>query len=159
VYLAFQDLVIAEFKSRGAEPVPGVSEAFRVLRASGVGVVLCTGFDTRIAAEVIGLLEWRNLVDGVVTSDDVARGRPAPDLIYRAMRELGVASARAVVAVGDTVNDLEAAAAAGVGASIGVLTGAHDRSRLAAAPHTAILASAAEVPAWLARRGWMGALE
>jgi len=103
--------------------------------------------------------EWRGaskraVIEALVTADDVRRGRPAPDLILAAMRRVGVTALDAVVPVGDTVNDLKAAEAAGVGASLGVLTGAHDRERLAAVPHTAILPSAADVPRWLADREW-----
>jgi len=42
--------------------------------------------------------------------------------------------------VGDTVSDLEAGAAAGAGAVVGVLSGGHDEATLTAAPHTAIIA-------------------
>ena len=56
------------------------------------------------------------------------------------MARLGVADPAAVAVVGDTVSDLEAGAAAGAGAVVGVLSGAHDEATLAAAPHTAIIA-------------------
>ena len=69
----------------------------------------------------------------------MGRGRPAPDLILGAMARLGVEDPGAVVVVGDTVSDLEAGTAAGAGAVVGVLSGAHDEATLAAAPHTAIL--------------------
>jgi phosphoglycolate phosphatase-like HAD superfamily hydrolase len=55
------------------------------------------------------------------------------------MRRLGVEDPGAVVVVGDTVSDLEAGTAAGAGAVVGVLSGAHDEAMLGAAPHTAIL--------------------
>jgi len=45
---------------------------------------------------------------------------------------------------------------AGVGANLGVLSGAHARTRLEKAPHDAILASAAELPAWIERRNASG---
>ena len=68
------------------------------------------------------------------------RGRPAPDLILGAMDRLGVADPGAVAVVGDTVSDLEAGHAAGAGAVIGVLSGAHDEATLAAASPTAVIA-------------------
>ena len=46
----------------------------------------------------------------------------------------------AVVVVGDTVSDLEAGHAAGAGAVIGVLSGAHDQATLATASPTAVVA-------------------
>jgi phosphoglycolate phosphatase-like HAD superfamily hydrolase len=75
----------------------------------------------------------------VLSPADVGRGRPAPDLVLGAMERLGVGDPGAVAVAGDTVSDLEAGAAAGAGAVIGVLSGAHDRATLAAAPHTAII--------------------
>ena len=59
---------------------------------------------------------------------------------------------REVLCAGDTDNDLQAGARAGVGANVAVLSGAHDRARLEKAPHDAILASAAALPDWLERR-------
>jgi phosphoglycolate phosphatase-like HAD superfamily hydrolase len=44
-----------------------------------------------------------------------------------------------VAVVGDTVSDLASGTAAGAGAVIGVLSGAHDESTLAAVPHTALI--------------------
>ena len=55
------------------------------------------------------------------------------------MARLGVDDPRAVVVVGDTVSDLEAGHAAGAGAVVGVLSGAHDEATLAAASPTAII--------------------
>ena len=52
--------------------------------------------------------------------------------------------------VGDTVSDLEAGHAAGAGAVIGVLSGAHDEAALAAASPTAIIADVTGLLALLA---------
>lgn len=152
VYRTFQNLLIDAFMARGIRAIAGVEEAFASLRENQLQVVLATGFDSRVVDVVLEHLGWRKLVDGVVTADDVLRGRPEPDLIFAAMNRVGVTDGQAAVTVGDTVNDLRAAAAAGVGVSIGVLTGAHDRTQLEEVRHTAILPSAAEVPQWLGTR-------
>ena len=65
-------------------------------------------------------------------------------MIHRAMERTGVLDVRDVVAVGDTVNDLQAAEHAGV-RGIGVLTGKLGREELD--PHEAILESVADLPA------------
>jgi phosphoglycolate phosphatase-like HAD superfamily hydrolase len=52
-----------------------------------------------------------------------------------------------VGAVGDTVLDLQAGYNAGVALNVGVLSGAHARSKLAAEPHTHLIASVADLPA------------
>jgi phosphoglycolate phosphatase-like HAD superfamily hydrolase len=53
---------------------------------------------------------------------------------------------RDVVVVGDTANDLLSGFRAGAGAVVGVLTGAHDRALLCAAPHTHLVDDVTRVP-------------
>jgi phosphoglycolate phosphatase-like HAD superfamily hydrolase len=63
----------------------------------------------------------RDRFAGVVSSGDVKRSKPAPDLFAAACAEAGCRPADAVV-IGDTVWDMPAARAAGVRA-VAVLTG------------------------------------
>jgi phosphonatase-like hydrolase len=123
----------------GATEVPGALAVLRSLRARGVLVCLATGFAPSTRDALLDALGWRREVDLALSPVDVGRGRPAPDLVLGAMERLGVGDPDAVAVAGDTVSDLEAGTAAGAGAVIGVLTGAHDRATLAAAPHTAII--------------------
>jgi len=152
VYCSFQELLIASFAERGVKPIEGIEHAIAALRAAGVRVALTTGFDRKVAGGLLAQLGWNGKVDAVVCADEVAQGRPAPDMILRAMELTGVREPLEVLCAGDTDNDLQAGERAGVGANLGVLTGAHGRARLEAAQHDAILASAAELPAWLERR-------
>lgn len=156
VYRVFQELLVEAFKARGAEVIPGIEATFEQLRAQEIQIVLATGFDRPVMDVVIEQLGWESKVEAVVTSDDVLRGRPAPDLINAAMLRTRVSRTEEVVAVGDTVNDLRAAEAAGVGVSIGVLSGAHDRKKLSSVKHTVILKSASDVPRWLSERQQLG---
>jgi phosphoglycolate phosphatase len=71
----------------------------------------------------------------------VSRGRPAPDMIFVAMKLTMVEDLASVANVGDTVLDLESAERAGVKWNIGVLSGAHNRTALERAPHTQIIGS------------------
>ncbi|HXZ54093.1 MAG TPA: phosphonatase-like hydrolase [Burkholderiales bacterium] len=144
---AFRDHLARLYRGTVRE-IPGAAGVFRWLRARGVRVALNTGFDRETAQMLLDALGWsRGAVDAVVCGDDVARGRPAPDMILRSMQLTGAARADAVASVGDTVLDLQAAHSAGTGWNIGVLSGAHERSRLAAQPHTHLLGSVAELPA------------
>jgi phosphonatase-like hydrolase len=128
--------------------IPGASGVFRWLRARGILVALNTGFDRETAGMLLDALKWsRDTVDAIVCGDDVPRGRPAPDMILCCMRLTGVAGAGSVANVGDTVLDLQAAHNAGTRWNVGVLTGAHERTQMAAQPHTHLLASVAELPA------------
>jgi phosphonatase-like hydrolase len=127
--------------------VPGAAGVFRWLRARGIRVALNTGFDRETAKMLLEALGWsEGAVDAIVCGDDVAHGRPAPDMILRCMELAGVEAAASVASVGDTVLDLQAGHNAKVAWNIGVLTGAHERSLMAAQPHTHLLGSVAELP-------------
>jgi phosphonatase-like hydrolase len=120
-------------------PLAGALDVIRALRASGVKVCLTTGFAPSTRDALVAALGWAPEIDLALSPTDVGRGRPAPDMVLGAMARLGVTDPGAVVVVGDTVSDLEAGTAAGAGAVVGVLSGAHDEAQLEAAPHTAIL--------------------
>lgn len=148
---------VAGLRSRlvhGARPVVGTPALFDWLAGRGVAVVLTTGLDRETARRVVERVGWQKApIRAVLTGDDVEHGRPSPDLIHLAMRRTGVAEPRVVLNVGDTVSDLVSARAAGVGWSIGVLTGAHTPDQLGTEPHSALLAGVADLPRWLTEVG------
>jgi phosphonatase-like hydrolase len=133
--------------------VPGAGAVLRLLRRHGVQVCLTTGFAPSTRDAVLDALGWRDEVDLALSPADVGRGRPAPDMILAAMVRLGVDDPAAVAVVGDTASDLESGMAAGAGAVIGVLTGAHDFATLARMPHTALIADITALPAELEAGG------
>jgi phosphonatase-like hydrolase len=146
-YTAFLKHLTRRYAGEGVREIGGAGAVFRRLRASGIRVGLNTGFDREITTYLLAALGWEaGVVDGVVCGDDVAHGRPAPDLILALMRAVGLRDVQRVASVGDTILDLEAGARAGVGWNIGVLSGAHDRLALESAPHTHLLDSVADVP-------------
>ena len=114
-------------------------------------VCLTTGFAPLTRDAVLDALGWRTEIDLALSPVDVGRGRPAPDLVLGAMARLAVADPVSVAVVGDTVSDLEAGRAAGAGAVVGVLSGAHDEATLAAASPTAVIADVTELPGVLGR--------
>ncbi|HSG09472.1 MAG TPA: HAD family hydrolase [Longimicrobiales bacterium] len=153
VHRRFQEALRAAYRS-GAEAIPGADRVFEALHRGRVAVVLNTGLDRDTAELLVDSVGWSALgLRGLVTGDDVERGRPAPDLIHAAMRLAGIENPGEVVAIGDTTADLDAAAAAHVGWSVGVLTGAHARIRLESHPHSVILNTVDELPEWLAEVG------
>ena len=146
IYAEFRTNLSNAYRTGGVRPVPGAAEVISYLRANGVKVALTTGFDRDVATLLLSALGWTRLtIDVVVCGDDVANGRPAPDLILLAMKLTAVDDPARVANVGDTTLDLEAAARAGVRWNIGVLTGAHTREALERAPHTAIIQSIADL--------------
>jgi phosphonatase-like hydrolase len=147
VYEAFREELRARYAADGIRPIAGTLDTFGWLRTRRIRIALTTGFDRDIATMLLADLGWTNgVVDAVVCGEDVAYGRPAPDLIFRAMALTDTEHGRRVAAVGDTVQDLRAGARAGVRWNIGVLSGAHDQATLAAAPHTHLLGSVANLP-------------
>ena len=147
VYNSFREHLARLYNTGGVEPVEGAEATFRWLKRRGIRVALNTGFDREITNLLLSSLGWEGkVVDVVVCGDDVERGRPAPDLIFRAMEAAGVSDARQVMNVGDTVLDLQAGQNAGVRWNVGVLSGAHGLELLEQAPHTHLLASVAALP-------------
>ena len=132
--------------SDGGVPISGAEDAIRQLRAAGIKVVLTSGFDRRLIADVVAHCGWAELFDAIVYPDEVPAGRPAPYLIFQAMQKTLVHPVARVAAIGDTTLDLQAGANAGAGWVIGVLSGAHDLATLGRTPHTHLLSSIAEVP-------------
>ncbi|HEX7486284.1 MAG TPA: phosphonatase-like hydrolase [Vicinamibacterales bacterium] len=146
VYASFRAHLAQRYASEGVRAIPGAELALRALRERGVRVALNTGFDREITTLLLDALGWADgMVDAVVCGDDVARGRPAPYLIFRAMEATGTSSVHRVATVGDTTLDLLAGYHAGVSWNIGVLSGAHDRQALESVPHTHLLLSVAAV--------------
>ncbi|HEY9046897.1 MAG TPA: phosphonatase-like hydrolase [Ohtaekwangia sp.] len=125
----------------------GVSETFRKLKDSKLHVVVDTGFDRQITDPLLDRLGWKkaNLIDASVTSDEVKRGRPYPDMIFRAMELTGVKDVKRVAKVGDTTSDLQEGNAAGCALVIGVTTGAFSKEELAKEKHTHLIANLHEV--------------
>jgi phosphonatase-like hydrolase len=116
----------------------GVTETFRKLKSLGVKIAVNTGFDRLITDALLTRLGWQRnkLIDFSVTSDEVAHGRPFPDMIFQAMKCLDVAESSSVIKVGDTVSDLQEGHAAGCGVAVGVTSGAFSAQALKAEnPH------------------------
>jgi len=133
---------------RHLAPLPGAEETFAFLRARGVKIATDTGFDAEIGGLIMERLDWPGrLTDLAVFSSDVARGRPAPYMIYRAMERLDVRDVRRVMKVGDSPADVDEGSNAGCGEVIGVLSGAHTAATLGPCRHTRLLGSVADIPA------------
>lgn len=153
-YDTFRELLAERYRQRPPRPILGVPEALANLRAEGVRVALTTGFARDVAEPLLATLGWAiggDLIDAAVCVDEVAAGRPAPYLIFRAMERTGVVAVDRVLAAGDTIVDLQAATNAGVRAAVGVGTGKLSLDELSLHPHTHLLASAAELPGLVAR--------
>lgn len=149
IFSCFKETLLAMYRAAPIRPIPGAESTFEWLRDRGASVALTTGFDRELTQLLLARVGWTDTLDAVVCDDDVERGRPAPDLILKAMRRTKTQDAARVVAVGDTTADLHSAERAGVGYTVGVLSGAHTKEMLRKAPHDAIIASVADLPSVL----------
>jgi phosphoglycolate phosphatase len=145
----FRSILGDSYRKNPPVALPGVADALEQLRGRGIRIALTTGFDDDVARPLLDSLGWEvgedELLDALVTTSDVAAGRPSPYLIHRAMERTEVQDVRRVLAAGDTIVDLLAAHNAGV-IRVGVLTGQLTREQLAAHPHDYILDSVADLP-------------
>jgi phosphonatase-like hydrolase len=133
--------------SEQVRAVDGAEATFTWLRENGVRVALNTGFDREITDLLLDALRWKSgVVDAVACGDEVRRGRPAPQLIFRCMELTETLCVHEVAVAGDTMLDLQAGYNAGAGWNIGMLSGAHSREKLESQPHTHLLGSVAELP-------------
>ena len=149
-YSAFRRQLLAAYEHAPVTPVAGASALFERLKRGGRRIALNTGFDRQITEAILCHVDWsHDTFDAVICGDDVPVGRPAPYMIFRAIETTRVACVHEVMAVGDTVNDLWAGFNAGVRWNVGVLSGAHDRTKLQGAPHTAVLPSVATIESLL----------
>jgi len=130
----------------GGTPIEGAEDAIGRLRNAGIKVVLTSGFDRGLIADIVKHCGWGELFDAVVYPDEVPAGRPAPYLIFQAMQKTRVDAVARVAAIGDTILDLQAGTNAGAGWVIGVLSGAADAETLGRMPHTHLLSSIAALP-------------
>ncbi|MFN8300521.1 MAG: phosphonatase-like hydrolase [Chitinophagales bacterium] len=129
------------------KPKVNAEETFKRLRQNGIKVCLDTGFSRDITNTILQRLGWtKNVIDHSVTSDEVANGRPAPDMIFKAMKDLGITSVQNVAKVGDTVSDLQEGTAAGCRFVVGITTGAFNRSELQVEKHTHLIDDLAQLP-------------
>jgi len=133
-------------------PIPGAEDALILLRAMQLILATTTGFDRALTSAILTRLAWQPYFVASITSDDVSDGRPAPYMLFRAMEAAHVNETAQVMAVGDTPLDLQAANNGGMGAAIGVYSGAATEDRLRKEPNSGVLPSVAALPD-LIRRG------
>lgn len=127
----FHGRVFAAFE-RELEPVPGAVGVLEKLAADGVAYCVASSGSherIRVGHRKTGLDRWFD--DGrIFSSQDVGRGKPAPDLFLHAAERMGVAPGRCVV-IEDSPLGVQAAVAAGM--DVYGFTGMTPAARLASA--------------------------
>jgi HAD superfamily hydrolase (TIGR01509 family) len=90
--------------------LPGAVEAVR--RLGGLPLAVASSSPLQLVELVLELADVASTFRAIVSSDEVCRGKPAPDVYLLAARRLGVEPASSV-AVEDSSNGIRSAAAAG----------------------------------------------
>jgi len=108
IYKDFKNDVVDHYKNDfNIKPVSYAESVFYKLKERNVIICLDTGFDREILEIILNRLNWNNLVDYTVTSDEVENGRPSPDMIYYLMRYFGIDNPFNVGKVGDSISDIQ----------------------------------------------------
>lgn len=84
--------------SRGRlAPMPGLKQLIQRLKDDGIAVALATSAPETNVTHTLGELGLADVFPIVVRGDQVARGKPAPDVFLEAARQLNVPPARCLV--------------------------------------------------------------
>ena len=133
VMTAEKTVLIKKAFAESIRPLPGALELMRAVRAAGAGVAICSAGlreEIEIAGRAVGALE---LVDVLVSAEDVSRGKPDPEGYKLALRLLGrlrpsPTDPAAVYVVEDA--PAGAAAAKAVGCKVIAVTNSYNREAL-----------------------------
>lgn len=141
-YNTFRDLLEAHYENTDQHPTEGAVDTINWLRENGVKVALTTGFYRVVTDIILEKLGWdegldenyvsagNSFIDMSITSDEVAKGRPQPFMIQKAMKQFGITDPKKVVKVGDTPVDLAAGRNAKCLFSLAVTNGSHTEAEL-----------------------------
>jgi phosphoglycolate phosphatase len=148
--LTFERSLAAAADRTEPTAIPGAQEVLTGLAESGCRLCVMTNMPRRELTAMLRALGWRDLINVVLTADDVPRGCPSPDIALAAMLRVGVGDVREVAVVQPTAAGVECGRRAGARIVAGVLTGVHPAARLRSAGATHVIDSVADLPGVLA---------
>jgi phosphonatase-like hydrolase len=133
IHREFVQQMIDHYRSgTGIEPLPHVEDTFQALHRLGIQIGINTGFSINIAQAINHRLQWqeKGLIDYIIGSDEVEKGRPYPLMIQKIMEQAGISDAAEVAKVGDTEVDIREGQQAGCRYVVGITTGTFSREEL-----------------------------
>ena len=158
-YTMFTEILENHYSTQPVKPVEGCLDIFNWLKEQGVAIGLTTGFYRKVTNIILERLGWdkgldnnykgSGLINVSVCSDEVEKGRPAPDMIYKCMESCGITDPEEVVNIGDTPSDLASGTAAGCLYSLGVTNGTHTKEQLMACTYHALFPSIVDLKDFL----------
>ena len=133
IHDAFVENMISFYQNdKELQPLPNAEEVFDTLKKRGIKVALNTGFTKAITDTILNHLNWQtnDMIDEVISSDEVELGRPHPFMIRSLMDRLQISDVKLVAKVGDTQVDVQEGRNSGCGLVVSVTTGAYNRQQL-----------------------------
>jgi HAD superfamily hydrolase (TIGR01509 family) len=97
-----------------ARTVPGAAELLRRVHDEGIVVVLASSSPREDLDAMIELLGVGGAIDATTSADDIEQAKPEPD-VFRAAIDAGAIDRERCLTVGDSIWDVQAARAAGIG--------------------------------------------
>ena len=111
-YLMITDWMTQEMETHGVPVKPGLMALLSALKADGIGIALATGTSRPIALEYLRRTDTLRYFDAFAFGDQVAHGKPDPEIFLLAAKALG-ADPETTAVFEDSVNGLKAAHAGG----------------------------------------------
>ncbi len=111
-----EELFRASLRRDGVKTQPGALDLIAHLRALGARQAVASSAPPANITLIVRLLGLEGAFDAVVSGEEVARGKPAPDIFLRAAARIGLEPGRAVV-----LEDAPAGVAAGKAAGCKVI--------------------------------------
>ena len=109
---AFQEKA-REVMVASVRPLPGAGETLACLHRGGYRLAVATTKYTVHSTGIVDKCGWGKYLTALASGDEVARVKPAPDILTAALAKLNAGPERSVM-VGDTVNDIIPAQALGM---------------------------------------------
>ncbi|MBO3803641.1 MAG: HAD family phosphatase [Candidatus Brockarchaeota archaeon] len=109
-------------------PLPGAAELLKELKRLGLPVVLASSTTLENVEKILKASGLAGFFERMVTAEDVAEGKPNPDVFVKAAAKGGASTSKSLV-IGDSIHDVAAAMAAGC-FTIAVASGKHTVDQL-----------------------------
>jgi HAD hydrolase, family IA, variant 3 len=108
----WENMALDKYKYEVKEK-PGCVRFLEHLKSKGITMGIATSNNRTMVEAVLGSLNMRHYFDAIITSDEVKKGKPAPDIYLQAAKELGVMPHKCLV-FEDVVAGIKAGKSAGM---------------------------------------------
>ena len=95
------------------DPMPGLFELFDYLEKNGYGRVVATSSHRKRAEFIVEKLGLKDRIDGMVTGDQISKGKPDPEIFLKAAEIAGAKNENSIV-LEDSRSGLQGARSAGM---------------------------------------------